>query len=109
MWAVIGVVAAVVIAVLIWLLPKKKKAVPAGYVVIPLLGCDDPEQRVRNAYWDERFRSAANRRDIIIVTDNRSEQRFTAARLAAELEGVEAVDITALADHIIRKERIRQP
>lgn len=77
----------------------------AGYVIIPLLGCEEPEQRVRSAYWEEMFRSPGNRRDIIIVTSLETGQRYLAAMLASELRGVETVDITALADCLIKKER----
>lgn len=94
--------------VLLYSFLRKSGGSAAGYVLIPLLGCDDPEQRVRNAYWEEKQKSPANRRPILIVTSLDSGQRYLAGLLAAELDGVSTCDITALADYVLKNERMHK-
>ncbi len=87
---------------------KKSGSSASGYVLIPLLGCGDPEQRVRSAYWEEKQKSPQNRRPILIVTSLDSGQRYLAGLLAAELDGVSTCDITALADYVLKNERMHK-
>ncbi|MBR1392330.1 MAG: hypothetical protein IJ561_00680 [Ruminococcus sp.] len=74
-----------------------------GYVVIP---CNaetaDLEQTVKEAYHTERRNTGSQRRIILIVLISAGENTYKARRLALELEGVEAIDITALADRVRR-------
>ena|GEM_PF-3195668 len=89
-------------------LKKNGSSAAGGYVLIPLLGCGDPEQRVRSAYWEEKQKSPQNRRPILIVTSLDSGQRYLAGLLAAELDGVSTCDITALADYVLKNERMHK-
>lgn len=107
--AAAGVIILFACGVLIFGLRKSRQSAAAGYVLIPLMGCADPEQRVRSAYWEERGRSPANRRRIVIVTSLGSGQRYIAGLLAAQLDGVDTCDISALADYIIKHERMLKP
>lgn len=74
-----------------------------GYVLIPCSReTEDIEQQVKEAYHSERLAGSSHRRVILIVLMSAGEKEYTARRLANELPGVEAVDISALADRIRR-------
>ncbi|MBR6044681.1 MAG: hypothetical protein IKP47_03490 [Ruminococcus sp.] len=91
------------------ILRRRTPGTAAGYILIPC--CDDTEdieQLVKNAYWSERLERRETRRRILIVLISAREKGYTAKRLAAELDNVEAVDITALCDRILRDRKQRK-
>ena len=92
-----------VICALLWKKQERPSRAPQGYIIIPCSEyTEELELTVRSAYWGEMLENSDRRRRILIVLDRAGENEFTARRLEAELSGVEAVDITALKDRIMR-------
>ena len=89
---------------LLWKRQERPEGTEQGEILIPCTAKTDAlELTVRCAYWGELLEDRDKRRQIVIVLINAGENIFRARALAAELAGVEAVDITALADHLLRK------
>lgn len=89
---------------LLWKRQERPAGVKQGAILIPCLAdTEDLELTVRSAYWGELLEDSDKRRDIVIVMIDAGENIYRARALACELRGVEAVDISALADHILQK------
>jgi len=98
-------IAAVTLAcALLWKRQDRPGGAEQGEILIPCRAdTEDIELTVRSAYWGELLEDREKRRDIVIVLIDARENIYRARALACELRGVEAVDITALADHILKK------
>lgn len=89
---------------LLWKRQDRPEGVMQGEILIPCLAdTEDIELTVRSAYWGELLEDRDKRRSIIIVMIDARENTYRARALACELHGVEAVDISALTDHILQK------
>lgn len=87
----------------LWKKQTRPDSVSQGFILIPCTeDTEELEMTVRSAYWGEMLESSERRRGILIVLIEAKENGFTARRLASELPGVEAVDISALNDRILR-------
>ena len=61
------------------------------------------EKTVRSYYWEEVFENENLGREILLVIMEKSENEYTARRLAQEFTIVSVVDISDLEDHIKRE------
>lgn len=94
----------IVACYVVWRKQVRRERGQNGFILIPCVSdVMVLEHRVKTAYWGERLESPATRRRILIVTFGLRAETFTAKRLAASLDNVETVDITALADRIRRE------
>ena len=92
-----------VFCALIWSKQQRPDNSMQGYIVIPCTeSTEQLELTVRSAYWSEMLEDRDKRRDILIVMINAKENEFIARRMEAELSGVQAIDISALRDKIMR-------
>ena len=89
---------------LLWKKQKRPDSNIQGFILIPCTAGDSElEMTVRSAYWSEMLEDISKRRTVLIVLINAGENEYTAKRLSAQLQGVETVDISALADRIKRQ------
>ena len=88
---------------LLWKKQLRPDTEQQGYIVIPCTEhTEQLELTVKSAYWDEMMEEPAKRREILIVKINACANGYLADRIAQELAGVDAIDITALSDRIKR-------
>ena len=86
---------------LLWEKQTRPACGERGCILIPCReSTQQLEMSVRSAYWSEKLEPCGQRRTVLIVLIDAGEKGYEARRLAAELEGVEVTDISALADRI---------
>lgn len=75
-----------------------------GYIVIPCTAMTkNLEKTVRSYYWEEVFENENLGREILLVIMEKSENEYTARRLAQEFTIVSVVDISDLEDYIKKR------
>lgn len=89
---------------LLWKRQERPDGSANGIILIPCRAdSTELELSVRSAYWGELLEEREKRRRVLIVMINAGENTCRARALAEELPGVEAVDIGALAEMILKK------
>lgn len=79
----------------------KNRCGKTGYILIPVDShTENLEKLVKSYYWEEVFENEKLSRDILLVIMEKSENEYTAKRLAAEYPIVSVADITGLEDYL---------
>ncbi len=107
----IGIVIAAVICVLVIaciavkkIMFMKRRCANTGYIIVPCTAkTENLEKTVRAYYWEEIFENSNLGREILIVIIEKSENVYTAKRLAQEFSIVSAIDLSDLGDYIKKK------
>ncbi|WP_124098484.1 hypothetical protein [Ruminococcus sp. Marseille-P6503] len=107
----VGIITVIVICVLLIacmaakkIMFVKRRCEKPGYIVIPCTAkTKNLERTVRAYYWEEIFENQNLGREILLVIMEKSENAYTARRLAQEFSIVSAIDVTDLEDYIKKK------
>lgn len=76
-----------------------------GYIIVPCTSkTENLEQIVKSYFWEEVFENENLKREILIVSLEKSENDFLGKKLSSEIPIVSFLDISAVEDYIKRKE-----